>query len=66
MLKHFQIYELANMFLMKKLKNLVHLYFKSQLHKLHTFEELISCIQEMYELVNHVNFRMKNAVVEIV
>ena len=54
------------MFLMKELKNLAHLQFKSQLHKLHTNEELISCIQEVYEPANHINSRMKNAAVEVV
>ena len=65
MLKHFQIYELTDIFLMKKLKDFAFLYFKSQLHKLHADEELINCVQEMYKSVNHVNSRMKNAVVEI-
>jgi hypothetical protein len=65
-LKHLWVYELVNMFLMEGLKNLALLQFKSQLYKLHTDGELISCIQEVYEPANHINQRMKYAVVEIV
>ena len=66
MLKHSQVYKLANIFLIKKLKNLTLLHFKSQLYKLHTNGELISCIQEIYKPTNHVNFRMKDAIIKII
>ena len=66
MLKHPRIYELADMFLMEGLKNFALLHFKSQLHKLHADGELISCIQEVYESVNHINFRMRDAIIEFV